>query len=59
MIRIFGGGGTARYNVDGYVLSSRRNEPSSGYAQIFRNGCVEVVDGSLRRCSSKTSTAKS
>ena len=40
------GGGYYRYNLDGFItFSSRQDGKSSSYAQFFRNGIFEAVDG--------------
>ena len=42
MVGVLRGGGTPLFNVDGLFLASH-TRPASRYAQIFRDGCIEVV----------------
>jgi hypothetical protein len=42
MVGVLRGGGSPLFNVDGLLLASHRR-PASRYAQVFRDGCIEVV----------------
>jgi hypothetical protein len=42
MVGVLRGGGTPLFNVDGLLLASHQR-PASRYAQVFRDGCIEVV----------------
>jgi hypothetical protein len=42
MVGVLRGGGTPLFNVDGLLLASHLR-PASRYAQVFRDGCIEVV----------------
>jgi hypothetical protein len=42
MVGILRGGGTPLFNVDGLLLASHQR-PASRYAQVFRDGSIEVV----------------
>jgi hypothetical protein len=42
MVGVLRGGGTPVFNVDGLLLASHV-QPVSRYAQVFRDGCIEVV----------------
>jgi hypothetical protein len=42
LVGVLRGGGSPLFNVDGLVLASA-NRPASRYAQVFRDGCIEVV----------------
>jgi len=44
LVGVLGGGGSPTMNLDGVLLASL-NRPAARYAQVFRNGCVEVVTG--------------
>jgi len=42
LVRVLRGGGSPLFNVDGLLLASHLR-PASRYAQVFRDGCIEVV----------------
>jgi len=42
LVGVLGGGGTPLFNVDGLFLASHVR-PATRYAQVFRDGCIEVV----------------
>ena len=44
LVGVMGGGGSPMMNLDGVLLASP-SRPVPRYAQVFRNGCVEVVSG--------------
>ncbi len=45
---IYAHGWNNRYNLDGFLtFSGRREEESTSYVQLFRNGIIEAVDGGL------------
>ncbi len=44
VVGVLRGGGTPVLNVDGLLLASHVR-PASRYAQVFRDGCIEVVAG--------------
>jgi Putative DNA-binding domain len=46
LVGVLGGGGTPLFNVDGLFLASHVR-PATRYAQVFRDGCIEVVVGDL------------
>jgi hypothetical protein len=43
LISFLGSGGSSRFNLDGLFLAA--GTPARRYAQVFRNGCLEVVGG--------------
>jgi hypothetical protein len=48
------GGGTPTLNIDGVLLAVPKR-PAPRYAQVFRNGCVEVVAGWSGEANTRTS----
>jgi hypothetical protein len=44
LVGVLRGGGTPLFNVDGLMLASHER-PAPRYAQVFRDGCIEVVGG--------------
>jgi hypothetical protein len=42
LVGVLRGGGSPLFNVDGLLLASHLR-PASRYAQVFRDGCIEVV----------------
>ena len=45
LISLLQSGGQIRVNLDGYIaLSTRSGSEARGYAQIFRNGTIEIVE---------------
>lgn len=43
VVGVMRGGGSMLFNIDGLMLASSKR-PAAGYEQVFRDGCVEVVD---------------
>src|SRR4051812_21048965 len=42
-----GSGGSVRYNFDGLLFDSTKDEYATSYVQLFHNGIVEAVNSSL------------
>jgi hypothetical protein len=53
VVGVVRGGGTPILNIDGLLLAAP-NKPAPRYAQVFRNGCVEVVAGWSAEANSST-----
>jgi hypothetical protein len=54
VVGVMRGGGTPTMNLDGLLLASP-TRPAPRYAQVFRNGCVEVVSGWSGEANSRNS----
>ncbi len=54
VVGVLRGGGTPILNVDGLLLASPQR-PATRYAQVFRDGCVEVVAGWSDEADKRTS----
>ena len=54
LVGVLRGGGTPTLNIDGVLLAVPKR-PAPRYAQVFRNGCVEVVAGWCGEANTRTS----